>query len=129
MRRHEETALLLARRLLLEDQVAEVLHPALPFFPSHGLWKRQFSGSSGLFGFRLRGDARAFCDALQVFHLGVSWGGFESLALPGLVLTAGHPKDNVRPDIPDDLIRLSVGLEDPEDLWQDLQRGLAACKG
>lgn len=128
--RHQESALLLARRLLDTPHVTEVLHPALPFFPSHALWKRQFSGSSGLFAFRLRGDVRRFCDALEIFHLGVSWGGFESLVLPAAVLEAGYREksENLRPDVPSDLIRLSVGLEDVEDLWRDLQRGFAALE-
>lgn len=126
MRRHEESALAIARRLLLEDRVVEVRHPALPFFPSHALWQRQFSGSSGLFSFRIRGDARRFANAMRLFHIGVSWGGFESLILPQAVLSAAHPKDILRPDIPDDLIRVSIGLEDPEDLWQDLARGFRA---
>jgi cystathionine beta-lyase len=127
MKRHEESAFLLARKLLLHERVSEVLHPALPFFPSHALWQRQFSGSSGLFSFRLRGDVRRFADALRVFHLGVSWGGFESLALPNAVVEAAYRGDPLRPDIPADLVRLSVGLEDPEDLWEDLERGLAAA--
>jgi cystathionine beta-lyase len=127
MARHEESAFLLARKLLAHERVAEVLHPALPFFPSHALWKAQFTGSSGLFSFRLKGDVRSFADALRVFRLGVSWGGFESLVFPNLVVAAAHPDDNPRPDIPSDLIRLSVGLEDPEELWQDLERGFAAC--
>ena len=127
MKRHEESAFLLARRLLVHERVVEVLHPALPFFPSHALWKKQFSGSSGLFSFRLRGDARRFADALRLFHLGVSWGGFESLALPNAVVEAAYRGEPLRPDIPGDLIRLSVGLEDPEDLWEDLERGLAAA--
>jgi cystathionine beta-lyase len=126
MKRHEETAFVLARRLLLEERVLDVLHPALPFFPSHALWKKQFSGSSGLFSFRLKGDVRRFADALRLFRIGVSWGGFESLALPNAVVEAAYRGEPLRPDVPDDLIRLSVGLEDPEDLWEDLARGLAA---
>ncbi|MBI4604076.1 MAG: PLP-dependent transferase [Planctomycetes bacterium] len=126
MQRHGESAFLLARQLLVHDRVAEVLHPALPFFPGHALWKRQFSGSSGLFSFRLRGDVRRFADALGIFRLGVSWGGFESLVLPSALVAAGCAADDPRPDIPPDLIRLSVGLEDPGDLWADLERGFAA---
>jgi cystathionine beta-lyase len=125
MRRHEESAFLIARRLLDDPRVVDVLHPALPFFPSHALWKRQFTGSSGLFSFRVRGDARSLANALKVFSLGVSWGGYESLAVPNAVLTGAHPRSSLRPDVPDDLIRLSVGLEDPEDLWEDLDQALA----
>ena len=128
MKRHEESAFLLARRLLLHEGVVEVLHPALPFFPTHALWKKQFTGSSGLFAIRIRGDVRRFADALRVFRLGVSWGGFESLVLPHAVVAAAHPADDLRPDIPKDLVRLSVGLEDLEELWADLERGLAASR-
>jgi cystathionine beta-lyase len=126
MARHQESAFLLARRLLAHERVIDVLHPALPFFPSHALWKKQFSGSSGLFSFRLRGDPRRFCDALKVFRLGVSWGGFESLALPHAVVAGAQGPGKARADIPVDAIRLSVGLEHPEDLWQDLERGFMA---
>ncbi len=124
LRRHETSAYRIARRLLEHDRVLDVLYPPLPFFPSHSLWKRQFEGASGLLSFRLRGDPRRFCDALTVFSLGVSWGGFESLALPHAVVVAAEPPR--RTDIPDDLIRLSIGLEDPDDLWRDLERGFAA---
>jgi cystathionine beta-lyase len=126
MERHQASAFLLARRLLDHARVAEVLHPALPFFPTHALWQRQCSGASGLFSFRLRGDPRRFCDALGIFQLGVSWGGFESLALPSSVIAKGYAANNPRPDVPDDLVRLSVGLEDADDLWQDLEQALAA---
>lgn len=126
MKRHEESALDLARRLMAHSRVREVLHPAHPFFPTHSLWLEQFEGSSGLFSFRIDGDPRAFCDALEVFLLGVSWGGHESLALPAAVLPEVLLEDPVRPSLPSDLIRLSVGLEDPEDLWRDLERGFAA---
>ena len=128
MRRHEESAFLMARRLLLHEGVLEVLHPALPFFPTHGLWKKQFSGSSGLFAIRIRGDVRRFADALRVFRIGVSWGGFESLVLPHAVVASAHPADDLRSDIPRDLVRLSIGLEDPEELWSDLERALAASR-
>jgi cystathionine beta-lyase len=126
MNRHQESALLLARRLLLEERVHEVLHPALPFFPSHAQWQKQFSGSSGLFAFRMRGDTRKFADTLKLFHLGFSWGGFESLVLPQAVLASAHKGGGLRPDLPEDLVRLSVGLEDPEDLARDLEQAFRA---
>ena len=126
MERHRDSAILLARRLMAHPRVRAVLHPAHPFFPTHALWLRQFHGSSGLFSFRLDGDPARFCDALEVFLLGVSWGGHESLALPVTALPERVPEDGVRPDLPADLVRLSVGLENPEDLWADLERGLAA---
>jgi cystathionine beta-lyase/cystathionine gamma-synthase len=61
-----------------------------------------------------------------LFLLGVSWGGFESLALPSSILPEVAKGKGVRLDLPRNLVRLSVGLEDPEDLWEDLQRGFAA---
>jgi cystathionine beta-lyase len=126
MRRHEESALELARRLEGHPRVLRVLHPGLPSFPDHELARRQMQGMSGLFSFLLRGDPRRFVDALRVFSIGVSWGGYESLALP--VAATGPPQgaDDPRPDIPPGLIRLSVGLEDPRDLIADLDRGFAA---
>ena len=129
MERHQANALELSHRLLAHDRVVEVLHPAHPFFATHGLWLDQFDGASGLFAFRVDGDPCRFCDVLEIFLLGVSWGGTESLALPSPVLPEKQKLGNgssVRPDLPDDLVRLSVGLEDPEDLWKDLSRGFAA---
>jgi cystathionine beta-lyase len=126
MARHQESAFLLARRLLVHPRVEKILHPALCYFPSHTLWQRQLTGSSGLFSFILRGDARRFADSLRLFSLGVSWGGHESLVLPAAVLGELDPEKGTRTDVPANLVRLSVGLEDPEDLWADLERGFAA---
>lgn len=124
MRRHEESALAIARRLESHPKVRKVLHPALESFPSHASWKRQFSGSSGLFSFLLDGDEYRFCDSLKLFLIGVSWGGYESLVFPARASAPVDPKQTLRPDMPQGLIRLSVGLEDPEDLWEDLERAL-----
>lgn len=129
MARHRDSAFYLARKLLAHPRVVDVLHPALPFFPSHPLWQKQFTGSSGLFSFLVDGDARRFCDALKVFLIGVSWGGHESLVMPAVATAPRSPRQSVRPDVPDNLIRLSVGLEDPDDLWADLERGFAALGG
>ncbi len=129
MERHQASAIEIARRLRAHPRVKTVLHPALEDFPTHALWKRQFAGSSGLFALRLDGDTRRFCDALEVFGLGVSWGGHESLAVPAAVLPEVTARRPIRDDIPHDLIRLSIGLEDVEDLWADLERGFAACGG
>jgi cystathionine beta-lyase len=128
MARHQESGLLIASRLSEHPRVIDVYHPALTSFASHSRWQKQFSGASGLFSFLIDGDARRFCDALRVFLLGVSWGGHESLALPAAVSAPESPEHNVRPDVPDNLIRLSIGLEDPEDLWEDLERGFAAAR-
>ena len=90
------------------------------------MWQKQFSGSSGLFSFILDGDARSFCDALRLFLIGVSWGGHESLVFPAAAARPESSGDDVRPDLPANLVRLSVGLEDPEDLWADLEQALRA---
>ena len=124
MRRHEESALWIARKLESHPRVKRVLHPALESFPNHAEWKRQFSGSSGLFSFLLDGDAYRFCDALRLFLIGVSWGGHESLVFPARATAPVDPKQSLRPDVPRELIRLSIGLEDPEDLWGDLEEAL-----
>ena len=95
-----------------------MLHPALPDCPGHELWQRDFRGSSGLFTFKLTGAAAeyrdAFVDALRLFGIGFSWGGYESLALPvDPFRTVGEPPAR-------NLVRLHIGLEDPDDLIADL---------
>jgi cystathionine beta-lyase len=124
LRRHEENGLKVARWLKDQPQVARVLHPALPDCPGHEFWARDFKGASGLFSIVLAGgDAAArdrLIDSLQLFGIGYSWGGFESLALPpDLVRTA------TRPDFEGPLIRLHIGLENPDDLIADLAAALA----
>ncbi|WP_062235927.1 cystathionine beta-lyase [Aureimonas sp. N4] len=126
LRAHEQAALRLAQWLEGHSGVARVLHPALPSFPGHDLWKRQFKGASGLFSFVLNGggnrEADAFLDALRIFGLGYSWGGFESLALQVDLsdrLFAKAPTEGP-------VIRLQVGLENVDDLQEDLEAGFAA---
>ncbi len=86
LQRHQETGLTLARWLRQRPEVARVLHPALPYDPGHALWKRDFNGASGLFAIELKpvGEAAvaAMLDGLELYGMGYSWGGFESLALP-----------------------------------------------
>jgi len=125
--RHGENALSLATWLHGRAEVGQVLHPALPGAPGHALWSRDFTGACGLFSFTLAGAsaaaADAFLDALQVFGLGFSWGGFESLAIvcdPQFACRR-HAYDYGGP-----MIRLHVGLESPQDLIADLERGFAA---
>lgn len=110
-----------------QPEVAQMLHPALPGCPDHELWARDYKGACGLFGFVLRpapqAAVNAFLDALQLFGLGFSWGGFESLAIvcdPQLRVRQ-HAREYGGP-----LIRLHVGLEDPDDLIADLRQGLDA---
>ena len=130
--RHQESTLAIARALEAMPGVARVLHPALESFPGHDLWKRDFSGSSGIFSIvldvaapeRRQAKAHAFLNALEIFGLGYSWGGYESLAVNANLsdrTVALPPKEGP-------LIRLQIGLEDVEDLMADIERGLAAAK-
>ncbi|WP_282948887.1 MULTISPECIES: cystathionine beta-lyase [unclassified Sphingopyxis] len=127
MARHGENGLAVANWLAGRAEVGRVLHPALPGDRGHELWTRDFKGTSGLFGFTLKGADEAgrtrFIDALDHFGIGFSWGGYESLVVPS------NPADIRTATVwsdPDPLVRLSVGLEDPADLIADLARGLAA---
>ena len=123
LKQHEESALKIAHWLKEQPQVEAVLHPALPDCPGHHFWKRDFKGSSGLFTFALRGDDKAardtLVDRLELFGIGFSWGGYESLALPV------DPRRAVSKPPFGNLVRLHVGLEDPEDLIEDLAASLA----
>ena len=128
--RHGANALAVAQWLAARPEVGRILYPALADDPGHALWARDFAGASGLFGFTLKGAddaARArFIDALTLFGIGFSWGGFESLVVPSdpqAIRTATDWTD------PDALLRLSIGLEDPADLIADLERGFAALGG
>lgn len=135
LRQHQASALQVARWLEGQPQVARVLHPALPACPGHDLWQRDFAGSSGLFSFVLKGgdDAAraALIDTLQLFGIGYSWGGFESLALPvdPAPCRSATPWPPADQDPADRLVvRLHIGLEHPDDLISDLAKGLAASK-
>ena len=126
LKAHEAAALEIAHWLSAHDDVARVLHPALPNCPGHDLWRRDFKGSSGLFAFELIGDdARRvrFVDALTLFGIGYSWGGFESLAVPS---NPARCRTAVPWESDHQLIRLHIGLEDIGDLIADLERGFSA---
>ncbi|HEU4404005.1 MAG TPA: cystathionine gamma-synthase [Polyangiaceae bacterium] len=132
MRRHNESAGELAARLVGHKQVKQVYYPGLPCHPGHALAKRQMSGFGGMISFELEGGlkaSRAFLGALRVFACAESLGGVESLAEhPAIMTHASLPAEARRAlGIGDGLIRLSVGLEDAEDLWDDLGRGFAAA--
>jgi cystathionine beta-lyase len=122
---HETSALEVARWLARQPEVSRVLHPALPDFPDHGLWKRDFTGACGLFGVVLKPGswdaAHAFCNALELFGAGVSWGGYESLIVP---CRAQLARRAVIEAYEGPVLRLHVGLEAPADLIADLRRGL-----
>ena len=125
--RHGASALQVAAWLATQGEVDAVLCPALPGAPGHALWARDFSGTNGLFGLVLKpgrqGAADAFLNALRLFGLGFSWGGFESLAVSSAPqvrnLARGWRAQGA-------LMRLHVGLEDPDDLIADLRAGLDA---
>ncbi|PHP66310.1 cystathionine beta-lyase [Zhengella mangrovi] len=127
LQRHGESALALAQWLEGQAGVSRVLHPALPSFPGHDLWKRDFCGSSGLFSIVLDGGgkekAHAFLDALRIFGIGYSWGGHESLAIHVYL----GDRTVSRSDYGGPLIRLQIGLEDVADLKADLSAALAAA--
>jgi cystathionine beta-lyase len=125
--RQGESGLAIAAWLRDQPEVAAVYHPALPGAPDHALWQRDYTGACGLFGFAFKpapeAAVNAFLDALTLFGLGFSWGGFESLAIscdPQLK-TRRFQRDYGGP-----LMRLHVGLENPDDLIADLRRGLDA---
>jgi cystathionine beta-lyase len=134
MRAHQESALKVARWLAGRPEVASVLHPAFDSHPQHALWQRDFTGASGLFSFELRaqgfpagaeGVARglaALCERRRHFGIGYSWGGFESLIMPARL--AGLR--TARPWRGGPLVRVHIGLEDPDDLIADLAEGFEA---
>lgn len=123
------SALVVAQWLQARPEVSRVLYPPLPGSTSHDLWKRDFDGAASLMGVVMRGGdtaaGRALLDALDLFGLGYSWGGFESLITHETHQMAyrDHP-----PALEGELIRLHVGLEDPADLIADLENGVAAFK-
>lgn len=126
MRRHETTALAVARWLESRPEVARVLHPGLHSHPQHALFKRDFLGSSGLFSFELKSatpaQLAALCERRRHFKIAYSWGGFESLIMPaklGSIRT-------VTPWQGGPLVRIHCGLEESADLIADLQDGLDA---
>jgi cysteine-S-conjugate beta-lyase len=126
LRQHEAQGLALARWLKARPEVERVLHPALPDCPGHALWQRDFAGASGLFSIVLRPDIAkpaidAMLDGMELFGMGFSWGGFESLMVPvhperlrSATRWQGGP-----------VVRLHAGLEDLDDLIADLEQGFA----
>ncbi|NGN43321.1 cystathionine beta-lyase [Mesorhizobium sp. CGMCC 1.15528] len=127
LERHQESALDIARWLEKQPGVARVLHPGLESHPGHAIWKRDFSGASGIFSVVFSGggqkQAHAFLDALEIFGLGYSWGGYESLAVHvflGDRVVAKGPYEGP-------ILRLQIGLENVEDLKADIAKGLAAA--
>ncbi len=126
LERHQKTTMELCQWLKGHDMVSRVLYPALPDDPGYDIWKRDFSGASGLFSFVIEGKGRdecgTFLNALRIHGLGYSWAGYESLAvMPNFSdrVVANGPEEGTA-------IRIQVGLEDTGDLIADLERGFAA---
>ncbi|MCU0117794.1 cystathionine beta-lyase [Pseudomonas sp. B2M1-30] len=120
---HERQALEIAHWLQARPEVTRVFHPALLEHPGHVLWKRDFNGSNGLLSFELQqadtAQLERFIDALRLFGLGASWGGYESL-----VTLAERQEQRIESPV----LRLHIGLEDVEALIEDLERGFAAME-
>ena len=129
LERHGGSSLAVAAWLNKHPDVQEVIHPALPGSRGHEIWKRDYTGSCGLFGVVLKPApetaVHAFLDTLELFGLGFSWGGHESLAIN---CDPQRTRGAALGQYPGPLIRLHVGLEDPQDLIADLAGGLAAFK-
>jgi cystathionine beta-lyase/cystathionine gamma-synthase len=126
MRAHEAAALTIARRLSEHPHVTAVHHPGLDALLPRGL-----QGTSGLFSFSLDDgvDIRTFCNHLGIFKLGVSWGGHESLAMPAQItrLQADGPNSAIDFGVPERVVRLHIGLEGTDVLWDDLDAAIAAA--
>jgi cysteine-S-conjugate beta-lyase len=128
--RHQQTALALARWLQGREEVARVMHPALPNDPGHQLWRRDFRGASGLFGFVLNPCSAqalaAMLDGMGLFAMGFSWGGYESLLVP---VKPESSRVATHWQAAGPTLRLHAGLENPDDLIADLELGFARLKG
>lgn len=121
-----EAGLAVARWLQGRSEVARVMHPALEGDPGHAIWKRDFTGASGLFSVELQPMAmepvKAFLDSLQLFGMGYSWGGFESLVIP-FNATPIRTATRWQPKGP--TLRFHIGLESVDDLIRDLEQGFS----
>jgi len=128
MRRHSDNAAQIAAFLAGHPAVSQVLYPGLPEHPGHAVAARQMSGFGGMVSVRMRGGAEAareFCSRTEIFILAESLGGVESLIEhPGAMTHASTAGSQL--EVPDDLVRLSVGIEDPADLLVDVEQALRA---
>ncbi|MHC2462366.1 cystathionine beta-lyase [Bradyrhizobium embrapense] len=126
---HHRSGLEIARWLGARPEVARVLHPGLETDPGHAIWKRDFTGASGLFSIVLKPVPQtavdAMLNALRLFGMGFSWGGFESLAIP---FDCSDYRSATKWSPGGPTLRLHIGLENVDDLKADLDRGFAALK-
>lgn len=127
LKRHQETALMLAQWLSERPEIVRILYPALKADPGNALWRRDFTGASGLFGIILKPVSHtalaAFLDGLRHFGLGYSWGGYESLIVPAHFVRTARPFAAEGP-----VLRIHAGLEDADDLIADLASGFERMK-
>ena len=129
--RHQENAKKVANFLIRNKKISEVLYPIKKNTQRYKMWKKYYSGASGLLGLKIKSKNKRsvikFVNSLKLFDYGYSWGGFESLALYQDVREQGNRKFlNLKKD--EHLVRLHIGLEDPKDLIQDLKRSLKFIK-
>lgn len=130
LRQHHESSLRIAEWLAQHPQVARVNHPALPGSKGHEFWKRDFTGSCGLFSFVLSkrlndAELAEYLDNFSLFSMAYSWGGFESLILANQPEQIAHIRPDAEVDFSGTLIRLHIGLENVDDLQADLAAGFA----
>ena len=130
LRQHHESSLRIAEWLAQHPQVARVNHPALPGSKGHEFWKRDFTGSSGLFSFILNkrltdAELAAYLDNFSLFSMAYSWGGFESLILANQPEQIASIRPEAEVDFSGTLIRVHIGLENVDDLLADLAAGFS----
>ncbi len=129
LREAEAQGLAMARWFEARPEVSRVLHPALPGCPGHDNWQRDFKGSTGLFSVVLhpvpQSAVAAMLDGLELFGMGYSWGGYESLVIP-FDCASYRSATQWQPEGP--ALRFSIGLEDPADLQRDLDAGFARLR-
>jgi len=128
LKQHEENSIKVAQWLAQQPEVKAVYHPALPSCPGHVFFQRDFLGASGLFSFELKQkltqqQLEAFMDHFELFTMAYSWGGFESLILCNQPEEIAKIRPNISRKLEGTLIRIHVGLEDVDDLIEDLNAG------